>query len=167
MKNILLVSAGFALSFIFGFTLNNTEENKGESTTHIELSDKKVEDLKLGAFSISLNVKDLNVSKEFYEKLGFNVLGGKIEHNYLIMKNENAIVGLFQGFFEGNILTFNPGWDENGQNIDVFNDIREIQEHVKAGGIVIDNEIDPKTSGPASFIITDPDNNTIYFDQHR
>jgi catechol 2,3-dioxygenase-like lactoylglutathione lyase family enzyme len=129
---------------------------------------KEQEDhMKLGAFSISLSVKDLETSKEFYENLGFTTLGGGMEQNYLIMKNENSLIGLFQGMFEGNILTFNPGWDENGKNIDKFNDVREIQKHLKSKGIALISEADEKTSGPASLMVKDPDGNLILVDQHR
>ncbi|MCJ7467238.1 MAG: VOC family protein [Maribacter sp.] len=123
--------------------------------------------MKLGAFSISLSVKDIQASKQFYEHLGFSVLGGGLEKNYLIMKNENALVGLFQGMFEGNILTFNPGWDENGQNITDFDDIRKIQQLLKSQGIKLDHAIDENTTGPASLMIPDPDGNIILIDQHR
>lgn len=123
--------------------------------------------MKLGAFSVSLNVKDLKASKQFYEKLGFTVLGGQMEQNYLIMKNENSLIGLFQGMFSSNILTFNPGWDENGQNIESFNDIREIQSHLKSEGIQLNAEADLNTTGPANIMLTDPDGNVIYIDQHR
>jgi len=115
---------------------------------------------------MSLNVKDINASKAFYEKLGFTVFGGALEKNYLIMKNGNALVGLFQGMFENNILTFNPGWDENAQKLDNFDDVREIQKHVKSQGIPLTTEADESTTGPASFIIVDPDGNTILIDQH-
>ena len=123
--------------------------------------------MKLGAFSVSLNVKDLNTSKQFYEALGFNVFAGGMDKNYLIMKNENALIGLFQGMFEGNILTFNPGWDENANNLEKFEDVREIQRQLKDKGIALMGEADENTSGPASFMITDPDGNVIYIDQHR
>lgn len=123
--------------------------------------------MKLGAFSVSLSVKDLAVSKEFYEKLGFTILGGGMDKNYLIMKNENALIGLFQGMFNGNILTFNPGWDENAQNIENFDDIRAIQGKLKTGGIKLTAEADEKTTGPASIMLADPDGNIIYIDQHR
>ena len=123
--------------------------------------------MKLGAFSVSLNVKDLQASKAFYENLGFTVLAGEETKNYLIMKNENALVGLFQGMFEGNILTFNPGWDENGGNIAAFQDVREIQKELKAKGINLTAEADEKTTGPASIMLADPDGNVIYIDQHR
>lgn len=123
--------------------------------------------MKLGAFSISLSVKDIHVSKKFYEDLGFFVLAGDIQKNYLIMKNENSLVGLFQGMFQGNIMTFNPGWDESGQNIESFEDIRKIQNNLKSKNISIQNEIDETTSGPATFVITDPDGNRILIDQHR
>lgn len=122
--------------------------------------------MKLGAFSASLSVKNLEVSKEFYEKLGFSVFGGSMEYNYLIMKNENALIGLFQGMFQGNILTFNPGWDENAQNLDNFDDIREIQSQLKESGVTLTSEVD-KPSGPASITLTDPDGNMILIDQHR
>jgi len=125
------------------------------------------DNLKLGAFSVSLTVKDLHASKEFYEKLGFKVLGGDISKNYLIMKNENSIIGLFQGMFDKNILTYNPGWDENGKDIKSFTDIREIQKQLKGKGLKLENEADEKTAGPASFILIDPDGNQILFDQHR
>jgi len=123
--------------------------------------------MKLGAFSISLNVKDLKTSKEFYEKLGFATLAGNMEQNYLIMKNDKALIGLFQGMFQGNILTFNPGWDENASNLDDFDDIREIQKQLKNDGIAIASEVDEKTHGPANLMLTDPDGNVILIDQHR
>lgn len=123
--------------------------------------------MKLGAFSISLNVKDIKVSKAFYENLGFTVFGGDINMNYLIMKNENSLVGLFQGMFENNILTFNPGWDENANNTRSFDDIREIQKKLKDKNIKLENEVDSKTSGPASLSLIDPDGNVILIDQHR
>ncbi|MDZ5472248.1 VOC family protein [Bacillus sp. 31A1R] len=123
--------------------------------------------MKLGAFSVSLNVKDIHVSKAFYEKLGFQDLGGDITQNWLIMKNENCIIGLFQGMFENNILTFNPGWNENAQNLESFTDVREIQKHLKANGIKMLSEADETTSGPAHFFIEDPDGNQILVDQHR
>lgn len=123
--------------------------------------------MKLGAFSASLSVKDIHASKQFYENLGFSVFAGDIEKKYLIMKNENALIGLFQGMFENNILTFNPGWDENANNIEEFDDVREIQRQLQNKGIKIDHEADATTSGPASVILTDPDGNVIYIDQHR
>jgi len=122
--------------------------------------------MKLGAFSISLSVKDIQVSKKFYENLGFEVFAGDIEKKYLIMKNENSLVGLFQGMFENNILTFNPGWDTNAQKLENFEDVREIQKHLKNKGISPMKEIDNNSTGPASMIITDPDGNTILLDQH-
>ncbi|MCH7398289.1 VOC family protein [Belliella sp. DSM 107340] len=123
--------------------------------------------MKLGAFSISLSVKDLKTSKEFYEKLGFAVFAGDFEKNYLIMKNENSLIGLFQGMFENNILTFNPGWDENAQEINEFDDVREIQSHLKKYNISLSSEVDQNTKGPGSIMLTDPDGNVILIDQHR
>lgn len=122
--------------------------------------------MKLGAFSVSLSVKDLAVSKEFYEKLGFIVFGGDMAKNYLIMKNDTTLVGLFQGMFEGNILTFNPGWDSDAKALENYSDVREIQKHLKTEGLNFVSEADESTNGPASFIVVDPDGNTIMVDQH-
>jgi len=123
--------------------------------------------LKLGVFSMSLSVKNIHASKDFYENLGFSVFGGDIKQNWLIMKNENTIIGLFQGMFDKNLLTFNPGWDENAKNLDDFDDVRVIQKHLKEKGISLESEADENTSGPASFVVVDPDGNQILFDQHR
>ena len=123
--------------------------------------------MKLGAFSISLAVKDIHKSKEFYENLGFQFKGGNIDQNWLVLKNENAVIGLFQGMFEGNIITFNPGWDGNAQNIEEFDDVRVIQNHLKSLGINLTSEADETTSGPAHITLTDPDGNNILIDQHR
>ncbi len=123
--------------------------------------------MKLGAHSISLSVKDLQTSKEFYEKLGFEMFAGNMEQNYLIMKNGETVIGLFQGMFEGNILTFNPGWDQSAQNVDPFEDVRDIQKHLESQGIVLDSRADESTNGPASIVLKDPDGNAILIDQHR
>lgn len=120
----------------------------------------------LGAFSISLNVKDLMISKAFYEKLGFEVFAGQPEHNYLIMKNGNALVGLFQGMFEHNILTFNPGWDESAGELASFSDVRAIQQKLKDQGLTLEQEADMNSKGPASLVVIDPDGNPILIDQH-
>jgi lactoylglutathione lyase len=123
--------------------------------------------MKLGAFSASLTVKDIHASKEFYEKLGFTTLGGDITQNWLIMKNEGCVIGLFQGMFENNILTFNPGWNQNAENLDSFTDVRELQKELKAKGIKMLTEADESSEGPGSFMIEDPDGNPILVDQHR
>ncbi|MEH7375411.1 MULTISPECIES: VOC family protein [Bacillaceae] len=123
--------------------------------------------MNLGAFSVSLNVKDIHLSKSFYEKLGFQAFGGDISQNWLIMKNENCIIGLFQGMFEKNILTFNPGWNESAENLESFTDIRDIQKQLKAEGIKMLTEAAETKEGPAHFIIEDPDGNQILVDQHR
>lgn len=123
--------------------------------------------MKLGAFSVSLSVKDIHASKAFYEKLGFTTFAGNIEQNYLIMKNEDKIIGLFQGMFENNILTFNPGWDQDAQNLEEFTDVRDIQKQLKADGVELTSEADETTSGPASMTLIDPDGNAILVDQHR
>lgn len=122
--------------------------------------------MKLGAFSVSLSVKDINVSKEFYENLGFKVFAGDLEKNYLIMKNESTLIGLFQGMFENNILTFNPGWDANAKTLENFDDVRDIQKTLKEKEIKLATEADETTSGPASFMVMDPDGNMILIDQH-
>ncbi len=122
--------------------------------------------MNLGAFSASLAVKDIKKSKAFYENLGFSVFGGDLKMNYLIMKNGNALIGLFQGMFENNILTFNPGWDENAKTLDKFDDIRKIQKDLKGKGVELDSEADETTEGAANFMVTDPDGNLILIDQH-
>jgi catechol 2,3-dioxygenase-like lactoylglutathione lyase family enzyme len=122
--------------------------------------------MELGAFSVSLTVKDLEASKSFYEKLGFQVFGGDAAQNWLIMKNGDHVIGLFQGMFEKNILTFNPGWDQNAQPLDSFTDVRDLQREVKAQGLTLEAEADESTTGPASFVVIDPDGNPILIDQH-
>ncbi len=122
--------------------------------------------MELGAFSVSLSVKDLEASKSFYEKLGFQVFGGDAAQNWLIMKNGDHVIGLFQGMFEKNILTFNPGWDQDANQLDSFTDVRDLQRELKARGLDIENEADESTTGPASFIVIDPDGNPILIDQH-
>ncbi len=122
--------------------------------------------MKLGAFSISLSVKDINKSKAFYENLGFEVYAGDIEKKYLIMKNETSLVGLFQGMFENNIMTFNPGWDSSANKLDKFDDVRNIQKQLKQKDIKLETEADENTAGPASFVVMDPDGNAILIDQH-
>jgi predicted lactoylglutathione lyase len=122
--------------------------------------------MKIGAFSMSLAVKDLKASKAFYEKLGFSDFGGVPDENWVIMKNEDCVIGLFQGMFEGNILTFNPGWDENAQEVNPFTDIRELEKMYKEKGIEFISNTEGE-EGPASFMIKDPDGNVILVDQHR
>ncbi len=120
----------------------------------------------LGAFSISLAVKDIHASKAFYEQLGFEVFGGDITQNWLILKNGACVIGLFQGMFDKNILTFNPGWDGNAQQLASFTDVRQLQRRLKQQGLELVSEADESTSGPASFMLVDPDGNPILFDQH-
>lgn len=123
--------------------------------------------MELGAFSISLKVKDIKKSVEFYEKLGFTYKGGNIDQNWIVLKNGNTVIGLFQGFTEENTLTFNPGWDQQAQNLPEFTDVREIQKKLKAKDVKLDREADEKTSGPEYIILKDPDGNPILIDQHR
>ena len=122
--------------------------------------------MELGAFSISLAVKDIKASKAFYETLGFKVFAGDISQNWLILKNGESAIGLFQGMFERNTLTFNPGWDSSAQKLDTFTDVRELQHQLKAHGIELMSEADESTTGPASLMVMDPDGNPILIDQH-
>lgn len=122
--------------------------------------------MELGAFSISLAVKDIKASKEFYEKLGFKVFGGNIDQNWLILKNGDTLIGIFQGMFDKNTLTFNPGWDGNAQKLDTFADVREIQRHLQGQGIAFEVAADETTTGPGYFMVMDPDGNPILVDQH-
>jgi lactoylglutathione lyase len=123
--------------------------------------------MQLGAFSISLKVKDIKASKAFYEKLGFTSFGGDVAQNWAILKNGGYIIGLFQGMFEKNMLTFNPGWDQDAKSVDPFTDVRQIQRELKSQGVKFVSEADENTTGPASFVVVDPDGNPILFDQHR
>lgn len=127
---------------------------------------KKENIMELGAFSVSLSVKDLSKSKTFYETLGFEVWSDNFDKNYLIMKNGSTLIGLFQDMFEGNILTFNPGWDENANPLEEYDDVRKIQKHLKSKSFKLNSEADESTTGPASFMLTDPDGNLILVDQH-
>lgn len=122
--------------------------------------------MQLGAFSVSLAVKDISASKAFYEKLGFEVFTGDISQNWLILKNGAHVIGLFQGMFERNTLTFNPGWDSNAEKLGTFTDVRELQRLLKARGVELLTEADEGTDGPASFMVVDPDGNPILVDQH-
>ncbi len=122
--------------------------------------------MELGAFSISLAVKDIEVSRAFYEKFGFKVFGGDASQNWLILKNGDHVIGLFQGMFDENILTFNPGWDSSGRKLDTFTDVRDLQRQLKTQGVLFVSEADESTVGPASFVVVDPDGNQILIDQH-
>jgi lactoylglutathione lyase len=123
--------------------------------------------MNLGAFSISLSVRDLAASRDFYAALGFEPFAGKAEENWLILRNGNHVIGLFQGMFEGNILTFNPGWDQSGAPVDPFTDIRDIQRSLRQQGVALSAAADETGTGPASIMLTDPDGNAILIDQHR
>ena len=123
--------------------------------------------MELGSFSVSLSVKDLEASRIFYAKLGFESIGGDASQNWLILKNGEHVIGLFQGMFERNTLTFNPGWDQDGNELDTFKDVRELQHELKRRGVTIVSEADETTKGPASCTVVDPDGNPILFDQHR
>lgn len=122
--------------------------------------------MQLGAFSISLSVKDIEASRAFYEKLGFEEFGGDVDANWLILKNANVTIGLFQGMFEKNMLTFNPGWDSDARSLEDFTDVRVLQNRFKSDGLEFQAELDEESEGPGSFILVDPDGNPILFDQH-
>lgn len=122
--------------------------------------------MQLGAFSVSLSVKDIHASKAFYEKLGFHAFAGNVAQNWVILRNGDVVVGLFQGMFQGNLMTFNPGWDSAAQKLPSFTDVREIQKSLKAQGVSLQKEADESTTGPAHCVLTDPDGNVIMFDQH-
>lgn len=159
-KTTIIITALFAAFFLGSFVNGNERASKDKT-------EKKHRNLKLGAFSMSLNVKDVTISKEFYEKLGFTVFGGSLDQKYLIMKNGNTLIGIFQGMFEENMLTFNPGWDENAKNVKDWDDVRVIQKELIAKEITIAPETDEKTDGPAYIMLSDPDGNMILIDQHR
>lgn len=122
--------------------------------------------MELGAFSVSLVVKDIEVSRSFYEKLGFTPMGGDQSAGWLILKNGSTVIGLFQGMFEKNILTFNPGWDQSASPLASFTDVREVQKSLDAQGVEITTRADPDSSGPAHILLADPDGNVIMLDQH-
>jgi len=165
MRNIipLLILLGFFLTCTKAISQKETQETSSEN---IHQTENKT-NMKLGVFSVSLSVKDLEASKAFYENLGFEVSGGGKDQNYFIMKNGNALIGIFHGMFEGNILTFNPGWDENSKEVDPFDDVRTIQKQLKNNDIQLLTEADENTTGPSSIMVQDPDGNMILIDQHR
>ncbi len=135
-------------------------------TTIRSIQAKEMSSLDLGNFSVSLAVKDIAASKAFYEKLGFKEAGGDLAQNWIILQNQTATIGLFQGMFENNIMTFNPGWTRDKETLEDFQDVRELQRSLKERGVEIVTEADESTAGPASFILADPDGNTIFVDQH-
>ena len=159
-----IAGAGFAQLKIFGSTKKYFAKKIPDELSKQFIDNR--DSVKLGAFSVSLNVKDINVSKEFYENLGFKVFAGGLEKNYLIMKNENSLIGLFHGMFKNTILTFNPGWDENANKLATFDDVRKIQQLLKKKGIKLETEANENSSGPAGFFVFDPDGNSILIDQH-
>lgn len=168
MKKKFLLIMGLITSFCFGVILKSANTIKPiEVEPRItKVKPIKIEPMKLGAFSVSLSVKDIKASQHFYENLGFSVYAGDLKKNFLIMKNGETVIGLFHGMFENTILTFNPGWDQNASKMETYDDIREIQKHLKQKGILLENEVDENSTGPASFMITDPDGNVLLFDQH-
>ena len=157
-----MLAGGLSCLWLRGLpaTAQNTKNNQ---TPNGPMKEKRME---LGAFSVSLTVKDIKASKDFYEKLGFQVFHGNIAQNWLILKNGDHVIGLFQGMFEKNMLTFNPGWDQNAQKIETFTDVRELQKQLKSQGVKFVTEADENTKGPASFMVIDPDGNPILVDQH-
>jgi predicted lactoylglutathione lyase len=152
MNNIIIL-----LIFVLSSNLSFSQEQREQNNDSLEL----------GAFSLSLSVKDLKASKAFYEKLGFHQFAGSMDQDYLIMKNGNTVIGLFQGMFEGNIITFNPGWNQDAKETETFTDVRSIQKRLMKSDIKPIMQADENTEGPASLVIVDPDGNMILFDQHR
>ena len=146
----------------------STSVASSQSATREELNSKTLQEktMQLGVFSVSLAVKDIKASKAFYEKLGFKEVGGKLEQNWLILQNDTTTIGLFQGMFEKNILTFCPGWNIDNETLVGFQDVRQLQSKLKQSGLTLTTEADPASTGPASFTLTDPDGNMILFDQH-
>lgn len=170
MKKRIAINVGFIAAFGLGYLVNQQTNAQNPFHSKVQKVEKRVEKespLRLGAFSISLSVKDLKKSRAFYEALGFKAFGGSEKNNYLILKNGNSLIGLFQGMFKGNMLTFNPGWDENAQNLPDFDDVRAIQKHLKNNAIPLVSEVDSTTTGPGSIVLNDPDGNVILIDQHR
>jgi hypothetical protein len=167
MRKNVLITLGIIAAFSVGFSCQTWNHKKAvEANTKLTTSNV-IENVKLGAFSVSLSVKDIHASKAFYEKLGFTYKAGDIEQNWIILKNGSTVIGLFQGMFEGNMLTCNPGWDQNADNLPEFDDVRTIQKHLKSSGLAITLECDEKSTGPASIVLSDPDGNVILMDQHR
>ena len=166
MKKTLLITSLLIVSFGTGVAVNSVFAQNSKSEKP-EAKKEKPHDLILGAFSMSLNVKNLEKSKAFYEKLGFKQSGGSMEQRYVILKNGTTIIGLFEGFFEGNMLTFNPGWDENAKPMKKWDDVRLIQKKLKETGEVLTMEASDTTTGPAFITLKDPDGNVLLFDQHR
>lgn len=162
MKRIIIIAALAAALLLSESGSNASPEDRTSS------NNKDSKSMKLGAFSVSLAVKDLKASQEFYGKLGFNEVGGNADQNWLILRNADEVtIGLFQGMFKQNIMTFNPGWSRQAENVDEFTDIREIQKQLKADGVQLTTEADESTKGPASVTLIDPDGNPILIDQHR
>ena len=159
MKKLLAV--GVVAAFTSCITIAQTDQSNDVHLT------SRSQTMELGAFSISLAVADLAASRKFYEQLGFTAIGGEADQNWLILQNGDATIGLFQGMFEGNIMTFNPGWSGTGDHPDEFTDVREIQQRLKTQGVTLTSEADESTTGPASLMLLDPDGNTILIDQHR
>lgn len=161
MKKIIIPILGLSLAFSLGLLTMSFVQNSAPK------KEKQEQPLKLGVFSISLNVKDVKSSKAFYEKLGFKQSGGDVAQNYVVMRNENTLIGLFQGMFKETMLTFNPGWDINKKELKKFDDVRKIQRHLKQQQIPISLETDSTATGPGFIIFNDPDGNVILIDQHR
>lgn len=156
-------AVGVLACFLGGFASMQAAQPKAELPMHDAAADTAIE---LGNFSVSLTVKDLGASKAFYEKLGFRAVAGDATQNWLILQNGTATIGLFQGMFERNTLTFNPGWDRTGAALEKFDDVRDIQKALKAEGVALALEADESASGPASLMVLDPDGNPILIDQH-
>lgn len=166
MKKLLISLLILSLGFLIGYFMANQNSKTDTPISGMEITQSDSSSMNLGAFSISLNVENLERSKAFYEQLGFSVFVGSIEENYLIMKSNQIVIGLFYGMFEPNILTFNPGWDQNATPLEHYTDIREIYQHLKSLDVEFLTDTVLPEKGPANFMISDPDGNILLFDQH-
>lgn len=168
MKSPLLATACLALVFLAGTAISlPTQSKDSETKPPMESTqDEKPNPLPLGNFSVSLAVKDIKASKAFYDKLGFQVVGGKLEDKWIILQSGTTNIGLFQGMFPKNIMTFNPGWNHKQETLKKFKDVRELESAFEERGMEFAMRVDPKSEGPGSFVIVDPDGNSILFDQH-
>lgn len=162
----LTIAGALALTAMAGATTSQFMRTERANSSEQAKESKQEQTMELGNFSVSLAVKDIKASKAFYEKLDFKEVGGKLEQNWMILQNGTTTIGLFQGMFEDNVMTFNPGWTKDQETLEDFQDVRELQSVLKERGIDMVAEADESSKGPAHFVIADPDGNTIFFDQH-
>ena len=164
--NLFLVAVGLVAATIAGSTLKSNQEEKTQLNYQDKAQNADEGSMQFGNFSVSLAVKDIQLSRDFYEKLDFKQVGGEQKQNWLVMQNGPTTIGLFQGMFEKNMMTFNPGWNKDKETLEDFDDVRTLQEKLKERGVKLTTEADEKSEGPASFMLADPDGNVILVDQH-